>query len=413
MTPPTPTVHWRASLADVPPPDWNRIFGTTVAVKGLPLAQAVEDARIQNLTLLYLTAALGDEIAAIIPAFILRARLDLLSPPRVRAVAQLARRIFPKFLTRRILFLGSPLATCDHLLGIGIADDDPRLPGLVARIKAALHAKASEQRCPIIMAKDFRARDRERLARMLGPEFLWMETLPNAFIPVGEGLPPYPASLRHKYRNNVARTLAESGHTGLIWKCSPDFAALAPEMGRLYAQVLSRSQTPLERLDERFFRAVATRCRDTALALTCATPGGQLVCFWLALEDPRTLCGLYMGMDYSHPHAGHLYPEGTFRLVREAERRGKRALFCGQNAMLPKAHAGAVFERIWLAVLPRNPIWAAALRAGLHRIPPPCQIPRIRCYTDHAAAAISARLAADGIPCEPLKTTADSGPASA
>ena len=178
-------------------------------------------------------------------------------------------------------------------------------------------------------------------------------------------------------------------------------------MGRLYAQVLSRSQTPLERLDERFFRAVATNCRKSAFALTCATRSGQIICFWLAIEDQRELTGLYMGMDYSCPHAASLYIEGTIRLIKEADQRGKQYLRCGQNAMLPKAHAGAVFERLWLATRARNPLMALGLRYGGHRINPLAQPPRVRCYTNQAAALITARLAPDGIAFEPIKTTGD------
>lgn len=407
MTPSTPIIQWHASLAQIPESDWTGIFGTTSALTSFSLTRAVEDARIQNVSLHFLTASDHGHAVAIIPCFCLRARLDLLASPRVKAFAGFARRIFPRFLTRRTLFLGLPIAICDHLFGIGIDEDDPRFPALIAGVKGALDAKAREQKCTMIVAKDFRTGERDRFARMLGPEFTWMESLPNAFVPVGGELPPYPAPLRHKYRNNVNRALDESGRLGLAWAFADDFAALAPEMGRLYVQVLSRSQTPVERLDERFFRAVATHCRGFAYALTCSTQSGQLVCFWLAIEDQRALAGLYMGMDYAHPHAAGMYVEGTIRLIMEAERRGKRYIICGQNAMVPKANAGAVFERIWLAARARNPVMALGLRYGGHRLSPPAQPPRVRCYTDQAAAAIRARLASERITFEPIKTTGD------
>lgn len=79
---------------------------------------------------------------------------------------------------------------------------------------------------------------------------------------------------------------------GLKWQVVTDFADLAPELHRLYLNVLARSDYRLETLTPAFFRNVSESLGEQSFVIV-AMDGDKPVAFELFIRDETRICPMY------------------------------------------------------------------------------------------------------------------------
>lgn len=397
-------VRWIPRISEIDPSDWEAVFGTA-PTRSYAFHRAVEEAGLAGIQMHYLVLRAGGEVRAILPCFTYSIELDILADGNFRVLLAKVKRRFPKLLTQRIFFAGTPVALCDHLWGIPADGSDGERAGLEQAAISAIKGKSRLERCVITILKEIPAAQKKRFAAGLGREFFLAESLPNTFLVTGDPEQPYFQGFRKKYRMRANASRKRFLEAGMTWELQRDFAPWADQFEKLYLQVLERSRTRFERLNADFFRKVAERLGDSAYCLVGRNRAGEIVCFELILDEGDAMVPMYLGIDYSQKDAGEVYFNCIFRIIEEAEKRGKRLVKLGQTSYEAKAYAGAVFERLYLAIDSPHRWLRFVLKVLSPALFPKACLPRTRCFRDEVVPGIESVLAARGIVHEPLKTT--------
>lgn len=399
-------IKWHSSIATIERRHWEQVFDPKKIFNTYEFVQAVEYSKVDNCVFHYLEVVSNNEVVAIIPCFQYKMNLDLLSPEFVKVFSGRTRKLYPNFMKLKIFFLGTPVSICGSLWGVAIDNNHPHFSEFISTVKTEVKKKAKEKKCVMIILKEFLARDRAQFVAALEPDFVIAESLPDSFVPIGDKLSPFPSALREKYRRRIKRTLKASSEHELRWVIEPNYSQYSQEMELLYLQVLERSPTKFEKMNAAFFHSVYQHCKDFTFALLCFNAENKLVCFQLVFDEDEALIPLYVGLDYSYTTDREIYFKSIYRIIHEAERRGKRILSLGQNGYVPKAYAGAVFERLYIGAYFHNPALQLLLKVFINQLFPKTELPFLRCYRDDSVEIIEGRLSSEGIKhYEPIKTS--------
>lgn len=396
--------QWLDSVKDIPEKEWNRIFGTENLVKTHGFQAAVEEADLEGVRCCYLVISDNDHVKAIIPCFSFRVKLDTFGEPWIKTLIRQVRGLFPTFLTKKIFFLGSPAAICDHLWGLDLQHDKQGDSALIETIFREVKERSLLEKCGMVILKEIPAREKQRFASFFKDKFTMAESLPNSFMPVNKKAFPFPSALRTRYRRRIKRALRDFNHSGYAWVVEDNYGAYAEEISNLYLQVLEKSSVQFERLNPDFFRNIHHNMRENTFALLCFNQQNKMVCAELVFEETDALIPLYLGIDYAYRDEANLYFNCINRIIEEAEHRNKRWVKFGQTSYLAKAYAGSVFERLYIGVFAHSRMWQFFLKHFLDQLFPICELPMVRCYRDDSADIVKQSAQAKGIYYEPIKT---------
>ncbi len=399
IPPSIPQVHWHTSIADIDPPTWDRVFGGS-QLKSHALHRAVEESELEGIAMRYLVLEEADAIRGIVPCFTYTIDLDVLATEFFRTTMMAVKRKFPTLLSKRIFFAGTPIAICDHLWGVP--------PGSIeAEAIRAIKLRSRAEKCLITIVKEIPADQKSRFASALARDFFLVESLPNSYLLASPAGQPFPTAFRKKYRTRINASRRKFLESGFTWEVCEDFAQNAEIMERLYLQVLARSSNKFERLNAGFFRAVADRIGGAVFCLFGRAPSGDIVCFELIVEEKDAIVPMYLGIDSTRQDAGDIYFNCIYRIQEEAEKRGKSLVKLGQTSYEAKAYAGAVFERLYLALdAPSTPM-RMLLKTFGRTLFPSTALPRTRCFRDEIVTEIEGTLKSQGIAHEGVKTTGE------
>ena len=185
----------------------------------------------------------------------------------------------------------------------------------------------------------------------------------------------YTKAMRKFYRRAVRHD--EKAGADLEFSIERDFADLAPEIHRLYLNVLTKASTGFEALSEAFFREMGA-CADARLVTARLKSTGELVGVELLLLGETGMQDLYTGINYDYNDACHLYFNLIYPGIEMACENGYQRLTTGQTSYKFKSRLGVEVFELFVFLKHRNPI----INAILHRTHP-LICPRTETFRHH------------------------------
>ena len=173
----------------------------------------------------------------------------------------------------------------------------------------------------------------------------------------------YTAAMRKFYRRAVRHD--QKAGAALEFCIERDFGHLAPEIHRLYLNVLARANTGFEDLSEAFFREMGG-CEDARLVTARLKSSGELVGVELLLLGETGMQDLYTGINYDYNDECHLYFNLIYPGIALACESGYSRLTTGQTSYQFKSRLGVEVFDLFVFLKHRNPI----INAILHRAHP-------------------------------------------
>ena len=173
----------------------------------------------------------------------------------------------------------------------------------------------------------------------------------------------YTAGMRKFYRRTVRHD--QKAGADLDFQIERDFGHLAPEVHRLYLNVLAKAQSGFEELTEAFFREMGS-CEDSRLVTARLKSTGELVGVELLLLGETGMQDLYTGVNYDYNEACNIYFNLVYPGIALACESGCQRLITGQTSYKFKSRLGVEVFELFVFLKHRNPI----INAILHRTHP-------------------------------------------
>lgn len=385
------TTGWVSSVNDIPDKAWDELFGGNV-VKRKEFFIAAENAGFDGVDITYLVISSEERILSVIPCFLYTIDLiNLVSAKGPSAFFKKVRKIFPNLMKVRSFMTGTYPASCEPFITM--------LPGLPESVRAKVRGLIEQElkgehrrrKSGFIFVKDARENSIQEVRDLLPDDFTYIVSFPTSLIPV---LPdfPYPSALRTKSKQRV-RNIEKKFDDKFDWEIVTDFSTLNHDYFIRYRNVLEKAANKFEFLNEQFFAEINRLYGDSSFLMVARDrKTGEIRLMTLVLEDEIRLVPLYLGITYKHDDTRVLYLANIFRIVREAEKRGKKIIEFGQTSYYPKSLSGALVENVYYGFWSDRPVYKFLIRHLFGKIFAPPSIPG-NAYRSSAISKVMERLA--------------------
>ena len=236
------------------------------------------------------------------PVFFVRQNL-VEGVPALRKAVELVRRVFPRFLTMRVLMVGN--AAGDGHPGSCLDADEE----WVARALAAtLTSYAKQSNASLVVFKDWNSAHRRPMRPLLDADYTRVPSMPMTQLALRyRDFDEYLASLSKATRKDLRRKFRKAARRPpLAVEVVTDISSLVDELHPLYMQVHERSPMKFETLTKEYLRELGRRMPDRARFFIWRYEG-RIVAFSIALVHDGTILDDYLGLDYSVALDLHLY----------------------------------------------------------------------------------------------------------
>lgn len=334
--------------------DWSSALGNNI-LKSYDFIKAVEDSGIKHFDIHYLYSKENSNIRTIIPLFIYNFNLDLLTCEAIKNFAQGIRKRFPNFLKMRILFVGTPIAICDHLIGINGINGDYK--DQFRETFKEIKKTSKEFDAKLILFKEIPANETTLLECFKENDIAIGKSLPNSYVLLDDKLGNWMDSFKTRYRRRIKRQIKNADkNKNFNWQFIDDFDEHCEVFEELYQQILNNSNYQFESLNSQFFFNTSTALKENCKALICTNKQSEIVCFELIITQGDTIIPIYLGLDYDYLKDGDLYFSCINKLIQYAEKNNFKKIKFGQTSYQAKAYSGAIFEELILGAYSCNPI---------------------------------------------------------
>ncbi len=225
---------------------------------------------------------------------------------RLRAPVVAVRRMFPGFLSMKMLMVGCTAG--EGHLGVADPADREAVDGLLT----ALHAYGRRHRAAIITFKDFPQAFRPALTAPAARRgFVRMPSFPATVIALngyGSAEDYFNRRLGKSMRKNLRRKFRPDGpaQPPVTMEVHTDISPIVDEIHPLYLQVLARSSFRFEELTKEYFCALGRAMPDRARFFVWRQEG-RAVAVSLAMVHDGVFHDNYLGLDYAMALDRHLY----------------------------------------------------------------------------------------------------------
>jgi predicted N-acyltransferase len=291
----------RAELARCP--RWRRAFSGER--KDHRYYELVEDTIHQGLDYRYFVIKNErGRVCAVQPFFVLDQDLLSGTSTRIRSIANLVRRVWPRFMRMRTLMVGC--ATSEgHLDG---ENDESRRT--CARVLASkIMRRADDLQAKLVVLKEFPAGDRQALACFCEQGFTRVPSFPMAYLRIDyESFDQYVSeTLSSRTRKDLRKKLRDAQQAFPIeLSVVDDITPFIDEVYPLYLQVYQRAQFRFEKLTKDYFCGLGFRMRDKVRFFVWRQ-GGKAVAFSSCLIHDDAIYTEQLGLDYDVALDLHLY----------------------------------------------------------------------------------------------------------
>lgn len=238
----------------------------------------------------------ADTIRAIQPIFFVQQNL-IEGVPALRAAAELVRKLFPRFLTMRVLMVGNAGGAGDL--------DDGEEKWIARALAETLPVYARRENASLIVFKDFPAKYRDSLGLM---GFTRVPSMPMTQLTLRfKDFDEYFSRLSKATRKDLRRKFRRAEKLPpLELEIINDVTPYLDEILPLYLQVHERSPMKFETLTKDYFRLLGEHMPDR-VRFFLWRQNGKIVAFSLALVHDGAIYDDYLGMDYGVALDLHLY----------------------------------------------------------------------------------------------------------
>ena len=307
------------------------------------------------------------------PVFFVRQNL-VEGVPALHAAVAAIRRVFPRFLTTRILMVGC--AAGEGHLGVCGQGDEPWLADALC---ATLGVYARRSKASLVVFKDFSAQYRDGLAPLAEHGFTRVPSMPMTRLALRyRDFEEYLSSLGQATRKDLRRKFRRSAKAAPIdLQVLSDVPGVVDELYPLYLQVHERSPMKFERLTKDYFRSLGERMPDRVRFFIWRQEG-RVIAFSVALVHDGTIYDDYLGLDYRIALDLHLYFL-TFRdIIRWALAQGLQWYCSSPLNYKPKLHLGCELMPLDLYVMHTSPLLNRLSRPALRFLGPTRHDPVLR-----------------------------------
>src|SRR5215475_5014038 len=209
---------------------------------------------------LVLEDAVGN-VRAIQPVFFVRQNLVEGVPGKIRSIVDGIRKVFPRFLTMRVLMVGCAAGTSD----LGPCDEKDEA-WVANALQATLRTYAKQNKAALVVFKDFPTNYRSPLETLVSNAYARIPSMPMTRLPLPyEKWDEYFDTLSKATRKDLRRKFRKAERAPKIeMAVVNDITALVDELYPLYLAVHERSPLKFETLTQDYFRAVGQRMSDHA-----------------------------------------------------------------------------------------------------------------------------------------------------
>ena len=245
----------------------------------------------------------SSHVRAIQPVFFVRQNLVEGVPGKIRSVVDIIRKIFPRFLTMRVLMIGCAAGTGD----LGACGENDEVWAANALL-AHLGSYARQNKASLIVLKDFPANYRSALETFALNGYARIPSMPMTRLALCyENWDEYFRTLSKATRKDLRRKFRKADRAAKIeMEVVTEIAPFIDEIYPLYLAVHERSPLKFETLTKEYFSAIAQRMRERARFFIWRQ-SGKIVAFSFCLVCGDAIYDECIGLDYSVALDLHLY----------------------------------------------------------------------------------------------------------
>jgi predicted N-acyltransferase len=242
-------------------------------------------------------------VRAVQPLFFVRQNLVEGLRGKGRAIVEMVRKKFPRFLTMRVLMVGC--AAGESHLGACSSEDKTRLS---AALHSSLHTIARRHKASLIVLKDFPSQYRSTLETFSANGYIRIPSMPLTRLELNySSFDEYLATLGKATRKNLRRKFRDAERLGPIdLEVVTDISPWVDEIYPLYLQVHERSPLKFETLTKDYFCRLS-RDMPERTRFFIWRRDGRIIAFSLCLVHGDSIHDEYLGMDYQVALDLHLY----------------------------------------------------------------------------------------------------------
>ena len=295
---------------------------------------------------------LSGNVHAIQPVFLVRQNLVEGVPGRIRSIVDTVRKVFPRFLTMRVLMVGCGAGTGD--LGACNEKDEPWVANA---LQATLRIYARRNKVSLVVFKDFPANYRSALETLRSNGYARIPSMPMTRLPLAyANWDEYFGTLSKATRKDLRRKFRKTEHAPNIkMEVLNEIAPLVDEIYPLYLAVHERSPLKFETLTKDYFRAIAQRMPDRARFFIWRQ-NGKMVAFSFCLVCGDAIYDECIGLDYSVALDLHLYFYTLRDIISWALQQELKYYYSNPLNYEPKLHLDCELVPLDLYVMHTNPL---------------------------------------------------------
>ena len=314
------------------------------------------------------------EVRAIQPVFFVRQNLVEGVRGRIRSIVNAIRKIFPRFLTMRVLMVGSAAGTGD--LGTCNEGDEP----FVAKaLRSSLRIYARRNKASLVVFKDFPANYRSALEVLSSGGYVRIPSMPMTRLPLRyKNWEEYFGTLSKATRKDLRRKFRKTDRAPkLEMEVVNDVTPFVNEIYPLYLAVHDRSALKFETLTKEYFRAVGQEMPESARFFIWRQ-NAKLVAFSFCLKCGDAIYDECIGLDYDVALDLHLYFYTLREIISWALEHTLRYYYSNPLNYEPKLHLNCELVPLDLYVLHTNPLLNPIFRRLIKYLGPTRHDPVLR-----------------------------------
>ena len=276
----------------------------------------------------------SNHVRAVQPMFFVRQNLVEGVPGKVRSAVDVIRKIFPRFLTMRVLMVGCAAGTGD----LGACDEKDET-WVANALLASLRTYALQNKASLIVLKDFPANYRSTLETFVLSGYARIPSMPMTRLSLDyENWDEYFRTLSKATRKDLRRKFRKAERGAKIeMKVVSEIAPFVDEIYPLYLAVHERSPLKFETLTKDYFRAIAQRMPERARFFIWRQ-SGKIVAFSFCLVCGDAIYDECIGLDYGVALDLHLYFYTLRDIISWALQQGLKYYYSNPLNYEPKLH---------------------------------------------------------------------------
>jgi predicted N-acyltransferase len=314
------------------------------------------------------------QVRAIQPVFFVRQNLVEGVRGKVRSMVGTIRKVFPRFLTMRVLMVGCGAGAGD--LGACDKDDEP----FVAKaLQSTLQTYAKQNKASLVVFKDFPANYRSALEVLHSSGYARIPSMPMTQLSLRyKDWDEYFGTLSKATRKDLRRKFRKAERVpNLQMEVVTDVTPLVDEIYPLYLAVHERSALKFETLTKKYFYVISQQMPESARFFIWRQ-NDKIVAFSFCLVCGDAIYDECIGLDYDVALDLHLYFYTLRDIISWALQQRLKYYYSNPLNYEPKLHLDCELVPLDLYAMHTNPLVNPIFRRVLKYLGPTQHDPVLR-----------------------------------